>query len=246
LLANIALSVLDEHFCAKWDAHGTDMRRFTHRRRGGATYRIIRYADDFAIMVNGSRMHADALWEEVADVLNPLGLRLSPTKSRVCHLDEGFVFLGFHIQRRRKRGTNKMVVYTYPSKKALSSITAKVRALTNRVQHRTLADLLRQLNAVLRGWCNYFRYGVSAATFGYLGQFAWRRVAQWLHKRHPGITWKLLRHRYMSGTPGWRPVEDGIALFYPQQVAITRYRWRAANIPTPWPSPAAALSAAES
>ncbi|MGB8383728.1 MAG: reverse transcriptase domain-containing protein, partial [Dermatophilaceae bacterium] len=39
LLANIALSVLDEHFCAKWDAHGTDMRRFTHRKRGGATYR---------------------------------------------------------------------------------------------------------------------------------------------------------------------------------------------------------------
>jgi RNA-directed DNA polymerase len=38
--------VLDEHFCAKWDAHGTGTRRFTHRRRGGATYRIIRYADD--------------------------------------------------------------------------------------------------------------------------------------------------------------------------------------------------------
>ena len=46
LLANIALSVLDEHFCAKWDSHGTDMRRFTHRKRGGATYRIVRYADD--------------------------------------------------------------------------------------------------------------------------------------------------------------------------------------------------------
>jgi RNA-directed DNA polymerase len=41
LLANIALSVLDEHFCAKWEAHGTDTRRFTHRRRGGATYRIV-------------------------------------------------------------------------------------------------------------------------------------------------------------------------------------------------------------
>ena len=46
LLANIALSVLDEHLCAKWDSHGTDMRRFTHRKRGGATYRIVRYADD--------------------------------------------------------------------------------------------------------------------------------------------------------------------------------------------------------
>lgn len=244
LLANIALSVLDEHFCAKWDAHGTDMRRFTHRRRGGATYRIIRYADDFAIMVNGSKAHADALWDEVSAVLAPLGLRLSEAKSRVCHLDEGFVFLGFHIQRRRKRGTGKMAVYTYPSKKALASIMAKVRALTHGARHRTLADLLRQLNAALRGWCNYFRHGVSAATFSYLSQFAWRRVTRWLRKRHPRINWKDLRRRFLTGTPGWRPAEDGIELFYPQQVEITRYRWRAANIPTPWASLAAALAAA--
>ena len=244
LLANIALSVLDEHFCAKWDAHGSDMRRFTHRKRGGATYRIVRYADDFVIMVNGSQAHAEALWEEVASVLAPLGLRLSEAKSRVCRLDEGFDFLGFHIQRRRKRGTSKMVVYAYPSKKALASIMAKVRALTNRARHRTLADLLRQLNPVLRGWCNYFRHGVSSATFRYLGQFAWRRVAQWLRKRHPRITWKQLRRRYLPGEPGWRPTENGIELFYPQQVPITRYRWRAANIPTPWTSLAAALAAA--
>jgi RNA-directed DNA polymerase len=48
LLANIALSVLDEHFCAKWDAHGGDWRRAAHRKNGGATYRIVRYADDCA------------------------------------------------------------------------------------------------------------------------------------------------------------------------------------------------------
>ncbi|MGH3812843.1 MAG: group II intron reverse transcriptase/maturase [Pseudonocardiaceae bacterium] len=244
LLANIALSVLDEHFCAKWDSHGTDMRRFTHRKRGGATYRIVRYADDFVIMVSGSQAHAEALWEEVTALLAPLGLRLSEAKSRVCHIDVGFDFLGFHIQRRRKKGTHKMAVYTYPSKKALASITAKVRALTNRARHRTLADLLRQLNAALRGWCNYFRHGVSAATFRYLGLIAWRRVTQWLRKRHPGITWKQLRHRYLAGQPGWRPAEDGIELFYPQQVEITRYRWRAANIPTPWTSLAAALAIA--
>ena len=45
---------------------------------------------------------------------------------------------------------------------------AKVRALTNRSRHLTLEDLLRQLNPVLRGWCAYFRHGVSKATFGYL------------------------------------------------------------------------------
>jgi RNA-directed DNA polymerase len=48
LLANIALSVLDEHFCAKWDAHWPSWRREVHRKRGGATYRIVRYADDCA------------------------------------------------------------------------------------------------------------------------------------------------------------------------------------------------------
>jgi RNA-directed DNA polymerase len=170
--------VLDEHFCAKWDARGDAAARYRHRKRGGATYRIVRYADDFVIMVHGSKADADALWDEVTEVVAPLGLRLSETKSRVCHLDEGFVFLGFHVQRRFKSGTTKRYVYTYPSKKALLSITGKVRALTNRSRHKTLADLLRQLNPVLRGWCQYFRFGVSARTFRYLDLFAWRRVTR--------------------------------------------------------------------
>lgn len=145
LLANIALSALDEHFCAK-DDHGTRWRREAHRKRGGAYYRIVRYADDFVILVCGTKAHADALWDEVAAELAPLGLRLSETKSRVCHLDEGLDFLGFRIQRRRRKGTNTWAVYTYPSKKALLSVTAKVRALTARSRHRTLEALLRQLN----------------------------------------------------------------------------------------------------
>ena len=135
LLANIALSVLDEHFCAKWDAHRTSQRRDAHRKRGGATYRIVRYADDFVIMVAGTKAHADALWDEVAQVIAPLGLRLSVEKSRVCHLDEGFDFLGFRIQRRRRKGTTKASVYTYPSKRSLLSITVKVRALTKKARH---------------------------------------------------------------------------------------------------------------
>jgi RNA-directed DNA polymerase len=239
LMANIALSVLDEYFCAQWDSHGDSSTRYRHRKRGGATYRISRYADDFVIMVNGSQAHAEALWEEVGQVLAPLGLRLSESKSRVCHLDEGFVFLGFHIQRRRKRGTQKKYVYTYPSKKALLSITAKVRALTNRSRHTTLVDLLRQVNWALRGWCNYFRHGVSAATFHYLDQFTWRRVTRWLLKRHIGINWKELYRRFLTGRPGHRPAEKGIMLFNPQSVEVTRYRWRAANIPTPWTRTAA-------
>lgn len=236
LLANIALSVLDEHFCAKWDAHTSAYRREAYRKRGGATYRIIRYADDFVIMVAGTRAHADALWDETAEVIAPLGLRLSVEKTRVCHLDEGFDFLGFRIQRHRKKGTNKLTVYTYPSKKALTSITAKVRALTKKAQHQSLADLLGRLNAVLRGWCGYFRHGVSKATFGYLDSYAWHRVTQWLLKRHKHLNWAELYRRFLTGRPGNRPAADGLVMFDATTMPVTRYRWRASNIPTPWAS----------
>ena len=77
-----------------------------------------------------------------------------------------------------KRGTTKRVVYTYPSKKALAAIIGRVRALTRRTAHPSLAALLRQLNPVLLGWCTYFKHGVSKATFGYLDEYAWRRVVR--------------------------------------------------------------------
>ena len=66
-------------------------------------------------------------------------------------------------------------------------------ALTRRAKHRTLADLLRRLNPVLRGWCNYFRHGVSSRTFSYLDHFAWWRIVGWLRKRHLGLNWGTLR-----------------------------------------------------
>ncbi len=58
LLANIALSVLDEHFHKKWESYGSSYRREVHRRKGGAHYRIVRYADDFVIMVLGTEQQA--------------------------------------------------------------------------------------------------------------------------------------------------------------------------------------------
>jgi RNA-directed DNA polymerase len=152
LLANIALSVLDEHAAQAWAASGTPMQRHRRRQRGEATWRLVRYADDFVVMVAGSKAHAEALREEVAAVLAPMGLRLAAAKTRTCHLDEGFDFLGFRIQRHRKRGTAKRYIYTYPAKKALVAVKAKVRALTRGTTNQSLAALCAQLNLVLRGW----------------------------------------------------------------------------------------------
>src|SRR5664279_3037572 len=163
--------------------------------------------------------------------------------TRVCHVDEGFDFLGWHIQRRRMRGRNgKKAVYTYPSKKALVTEIDKVRSLTRRAQHRTLADLLHRLNPVLRGWCNYFRHGVSARTFSYLDHFAFWRVFGWLTKRHAGLNKRTLVRRFL---PGWEIRDGTVEMFRPQQIAIERYRYRGTRIPTPWSSALPAASTAQ-
>lgn len=234
LLANIALSVLDEHFARKWEALGPSWTRAKHRRAGVPAMRIVRYADDFVVMVNGTQGDAEALRQEVAAVLAPMGMRLSEEKTRVVHIDEGFDFLGWRIQRRCRRGQNgKKAVYTYPSKKALASVMAKVRSLTARAKHRTLADLLRSLNRVQQGWCNYFRHGVSSRTFSYLDHFAWWRIFGWFRKRHAALHKGEFVRRHL---PKWEMSGGGVELFRPQEVAITRYRYRGARIPTPWTS----------
>jgi RNA-directed DNA polymerase len=232
LLANIALSVLDDHFAGAWQTmSATTYRRTKRTRLGLPNYRLVRYADDFVVLVHGSRSDAEVLREDVAQVLALMGLRLSEAKTRVSHIDEGLDFLGFRIQRRAKKGTTKRVVYTYPAKKALAAIIARVRALTRRTAHPSLAALLRQLNPVLRGWCTYFKHGVSKATFGYLDEYAWRRVLRWIRRRYRKTKWAVLFHRFYVN---WRPTEDEIALFQPQTVTVSRYRYRAANIATPW------------
>ncbi len=232
LLANLALSVLDEHFVALWESYGKWPSQRTHRRRNGLpTCRLVRYADDFVVMVSGTRAHAEAMREEAATVLAPVGLRLSEEKTSVVHIVEGFDFLGFRIQRQCRRGAKKAFVYTWPSKKALASVKAKVRTISRQGRNQPLADLLRRLNAVLRGWTNYFRHGVSKATFNYLRAFVWQRVIRWLRRKHSHATWEQLRHRHLDG---WWPTDGDVVLFDPAAVTVTRYRYRGTVIPSPW------------
>ena len=235
LLSNVALSILDDHFAEVWQAaNATSYAKQRRRREGRANYRLVRYSDDFVVLVHGTRDHAEGLRKEVAAVLEPMGLRLSEEKTKVCHIDEGFDFLGWRIQRRAWRSrTGKTAVYTYPSKKSLASIKGKVRQLTRRARHRTLADLLRRLNPVLRGWCTYFRHGVSKRTFGYVDHFAFWRIVGWLKKRHLGLNMHTLIRRYV---PGWELSDGGIDMFRPNRFAVVRYRYRGTKIPTAWES----------
>jgi RNA-directed DNA polymerase len=242
LLANIALSTLDEHFTQQWQQQmATEYQRAKRKRTGAGNWRLIRYADDFVVMVSGERHHAENLREEVASVLAPLGLRLATEKTRVVHIDEGFDFLGFHIRRMRKRGTNQHFVYTMPSKRAIQSIKDKVKLKTSRsTLHADIEEMIVSLNRSLRGWANYFRHGVSKRTFSPVDNHAWRRLASWIRAKHSGIGWKQLRRRFCVN--GWTIAHNGVVFTGASSVAVTRYRYRGSTIATPWTPNSAAIN----
>jgi RNA-directed DNA polymerase len=235
LLANVALSVLDEHIAAAPGGPATDkVERAKRLRHGLPNFRLVRYADDWCLMVRGTRAHAEALREEIAAVLATMGLRLSPDKTLITHIDEGLDFLGWRIQRHRKRGTSQHYVYVYPSKKAVLAVKRKIKTLRRTVEpNQPLDDLLRRLNATLRGWCGYFRAGVSSAVFAYLSHYVWQTVWRWLRRKHRKSTWKQLRRRYCGG--GWWPASEERELIDLEKIGTSRYRYRGAVIPSPWP-----------
>ena len=233
LLANIYLSVLDRHFQHAWETEMSPAWRRAHRRHKGLpNYRLVRFADDFVLLVKGSREQAEALRDEIGTLLaEQLHMTLSDDKTLVTHIDDGYDFLGFHIQRKQ-RDDGRHVVLTWPSKNSLAAVKRKIKQATVRnTTSRSLADVLRIVNPILRGWAAYFRYGASKRTFTYLAHWAWWRLIYWLRRKHAGIRWKHLRRRYY-GAGGI--AEDGIVLYDPAYVQVVRYRFRGAQICTPF------------
>ena len=146
---------------------------------------------------------------------------------------DGFDFFGFHIQWRRKMGTNQWHVYTFIADRPIRSLKAKIRALTNRTSQRDPKAVLIRLGQIMRGWSNYFRHAVCKHTFARLAHFVWRRVARWFCTLHHW-TWKDFRRQFTRPDGRWEPLSaEGITLFDLAAVPVTRYRYRG-TIATPW------------
>lgn len=190
------------------------------------------------MLVHGDRGDVEALREQIALVLEPLGLRLSPAKTRIAHMSEAFDFLGFRIQWRRKHGTNVWHVYTFIADRPIRSLKDKIRALTNRTSQRPPGLTLIRVNQILRGWSAYFRHAVCKHTLSSLARFVWWRVIRWLSQRHRW-RWTDVRRNFTTPTGRWKPITaDGIELFNLEAVPVTRYRYRGNTIPNPWASAA--------
>jgi RNA-directed DNA polymerase len=172
LLANIALHTLDE----AWQASGW---------RLGV---LVKYADDLVALC-ATRKRAEEARELVAAVLDPVGLRLHPEKTRIVHFArgaEGFDFLGFHHRMRKSwKYPDRWYLQKWPSKRAMASIRGKIRDRTDRRHARLpLEWAVEDLNRVIRGWGNYFRYGNSGQKFDHIDAYVNERLALLARVKH--------------------------------------------------------------
>ena len=144
------------------------------------------------------RSEADAqqAYQWLQRTAQALKLVLHPDKTRIVDLRdgaEGFDFLGFHQHMVRSRKYGKWYCQRWPSGRAMAAIRARVKATTvprSRLK-QPIGNLVAELNPVLRGWCNYFRWGNSAKKFSQIDAYVWERLALFDSKKrqHAGRRW---------------------------------------------------------
>jgi group II intron reverse transcriptase/maturase len=172
LLANIYLNKLDRIWAARCSPLGI----------------LVRYADDFVAMCRTESQAREAL-RRIGLVMNRLGLKLHPEKTRMVDLrrgKEGFVFLGCTIRKKRSIQRNPQAHYMqrWPSPKAMKRIRERVHEETDsRHSGKDVKQIIAALNPVLRGWGNYFRTGNAERKFNQLDGYVWRRLSQWMGRR---------------------------------------------------------------
>lgn len=172
LMANIVLHVLDEAWSRQGHRLGT----------------LVRYCDDFVVLAP-TRARVVEAKARIEAVLEPLGLRLHPDKTRIACLaegQEGFVFLGFeHRMRESRKWRGRWYLNRWPSPRAMASIRAKVKQRTaRRFASLPLEAVVESLNPVLRGWGAYFRYGNSSQKFSAIDSYVHLRMATLASTKH--------------------------------------------------------------
>ncbi len=126
-------------------------------------------------------------------------MTLSAIKTRVTHINEGFVFLGQSVRKYR----GKLLIR--PSNNSVKELLAKVRAVLKANPQAKAGPLILQLNAIIRGWANYHRHVVSKKTFNKVDWHIHRMVWKWARKRHrrKSTTWVKKKYFKTVGNRHW-------------------------------------------
>uniref|UniRef100_UPI00333E4EDB group II intron reverse transcriptase/maturase n=1 Tax=Castellaniella defragrans TaxID=75697 RepID=UPI00333E4EDB len=143
---------------------------------------VIRYADDFVITGVSKEILESEVKPWVEAFLVQRGLRLSPVKTKVVHIDAGFDFLGWNF--RKYKGT----LLIKPSRKNVKAFYDKVKEVIRSHLHSKQENLLRQLNPILRGWAKYHQPVVAKSAFSRMDHLIHWRLVRWSKRRHPRKT----------------------------------------------------------
>lgn len=183
LLANIYLNELDRYMTRY--TRLSDWQRRSRRSKGEANYIYARYADDFVILCNGRKRQAEALKQELCELLNEkLRLSLSKEKTKITHLNDGFKFLGFRIQRCR--GKSGMVTKILIPKEAVEGVCDKIKRATAASTHQdSVNSKILALNRIVGGWGRYYQYTSKATTqYRRVSYLLFWRMGHWLGRKY--------------------------------------------------------------
>ena len=151
---------------------------------------FVRYADDFVVTGSNKDVLENKIKPAVEVFLKERGLELSREKTKITHIEDGFDFLGFNVRKY----SGKLLIK--PSKKNVLSFLKDIRKLIKENGTAKTEELIRKLNARIRGWANYYRHAVSKNTFSYIDHCIFLAISRWARRRHPekGVRW--VRDKY--------------------------------------------------
>lgn len=183
--------LLQERFPIKWD-------RLEKKRCNPRVY-LVRYADDFIISGDSKERLEYEVRPLVERFLTERGLELSPEKTRVTHITEGFDFLGHNL---RQIGGKLRIT---PSKKNVKAFLEKVRAIVRSSWSVGQEPLIRKLNPVILGWANYHRHNMASRTFAKVDAAIWHALWRWAKRRHPNKSsaWVAAKYWRTLGRRSW-------------------------------------------
>jgi len=181
-LANMTLDGLET---AIDKAFGITIRPDGCRKNNPHKIHLIRYADDFVVTATDKDILESKVKPLIEEFLTKRGLQLSPEKTKITHITEGFNFLGQNIRMYSK---GKLLIR--PSKDSILSVKNKLKEIIVKHRGSQAAVLIRNLNPVITGWANFHRHACSKRTFYKLDRILWRNIWNWARRRHNNLGYR--------------------------------------------------------
>lgn len=157
----------------------------------------VRYADDFVVILcNASKTEASQLKTAITEWMQAnLGLNLNQDKTHITHWQDEMRFLGYELEGRSNPNGTGWLHLSVP-KEAVRNVVAKIQQVT-RFSQAPEYDVFKNVNAIARGWANYYRYAHNSPTVGgKLSMVIYWCTAHYLGKRHRSSISKIMRDHY--------------------------------------------------